>query len=71
MRVEEVIKQEIDAAARDALVNTYVWINQRGWVVSPDLKVRAEKWADHIIASGKTMEVLEATMSKPCPECGR
>jgi hypothetical protein len=31
---------------------------------------KAEEWADKLIADGKMMDYLEATMPKPCPTCG-
>jgi CRISPR/Cas system-associated exonuclease Cas4 (RecB family) len=71
-RTEGALAAELDAAAHDTLVQTYIWANKQFYVqTDAELRAKAEAWAKEIEDAGKTAEVLSALSSGPCPECGR
>ncbi len=55
----EALAVEVNAAARDALVELHVWMN--GPPVGRGSRVEAAVWADRMLAEGKAAAILEAT----------
>ena len=76
MTFAETFQAEMDAAAKDTLVQAWMWAN--GQFDTHDthddgLRDRAERWADGVIGKGPehTMVMLRALAPDRCPTCDR
>lgn len=58
---------------RDMLINDYITMNRQVFGPTPDdLRVKAEAWADKLIADGKVSAYFDAMANAHvCPHCGR
>lgn len=67
----EVLNREMNSMARETLESQLVWMRTTTYG-TPSQEIK--EWATEKVGAmtdKQVWEVLEATASKPCPECGR
>lgn len=68
----KVWEQVMNDAAREIIRSDYVWMHTPPFKApTPQVKERAEEFADKLLREERAAEYLMATAPKPCPECGR